>query len=111
MQRMAKFQPLVLGILFTILIISSISNVIADRQATQAVQNTDLIKQCTTPGTRCSELAAKSRADQNKFFTDLITKANRCLLESAFQAGAPVTGQARIALYDACIARIPPVPP
>src|SRR5258706_14064649 len=98
-------QRVAIWVLGVILIINSASNIIAARQATTAVKNTDLIKQCTTPGTRCSKLTAENRDAQNKFFTDLITKANRCLLESAFQSGLPVTGAARIASYDSCISR------
>ena len=108
---MMKYEPIALWTLLIVLVIGSFSNVIAARQATQAVQNTDLIKQCTTPGTKCFVLSAQSRKNQNDFFIDLITKANRCLLESAFNQGIPVTGAARIKAYDDCIARIPPVPP
>ena len=32
----------------------------------RAVQNTDLIKECTTPGTACYKLASDSRAAQLK---------------------------------------------
>lgn len=107
-----KNEQLAIWILVIVLSILSLSTSVSAQQAARAAKKTDIIAECTTPGTRCSKLAEDNRLKQNQFFTDLITKANRCLLSSAFKEGRPpLTGEERVKAYDDCVQEIPPIPP
>ena len=113
---------LLVPVLFIILALISVAQILVLRNVERTVRNTDLVAECTTPGTRCFKLTQERRAEEERiaqaeraaqqlFFTELITKANRCLIESAFKEGQAISGADRIQAYDECIARIPPIPP
>lgn len=53
--RYEKFGFWILVVLITIM---SATSIISARQATDAAEKTDLIAQCTTPGTKCAKLSA-----------------------------------------------------
>ena len=55
-QKVGRFGFWVLVILMAVM---SASSIIAARQARDAAVKTDLIAQCTTPGTKCAQLSAE----------------------------------------------------
>jgi hypothetical protein len=48
-------------VLVVLMMIMSGASILSARNAEEAVKNTDLIAQCTTPGTKCAELQADQR--------------------------------------------------
>lgn len=88
-------------VLIVILIVSTFSTALAARHAANAAENTDLIAECTTPGTRCAELRRVTEEAEQKFFNDLISKSSRCIIESG-----PPNSPDRLGAYDRCIAAV-----
>lgn len=98
-QRLMKYEPLALWVLLVILGISTLSTAVAAQQAAKAAKNTDLIAQCTTPGTKCFQLqqvGEARRSAQNKCVIDTIANlplpADRQKLRNQILNG-----------YDACV--------
>lgn len=61
--------------LMIILVVSTLSTAVASQQAAKAAKNTDIIAQCTTPGTSCfklTQLQEVRRTAQNKCVIDSI---------------------------------------
>ena len=93
-------------ILFTILVVLSLSSVVAARKASEAVKNTDLIAECTTPGTRCAKLSAENE-------TRRLARAaaeNKCIIETIldFPPSEQREGLKEQILtgYDECVERL-----
>lgn len=61
-------------ILLIIIVISTTSTAIAAQQASNAARNTDLIAQCTTPGTKCFKLQQLQEARR--------TAENKCIIDA-----------------------------
>lgn len=110
-KRLIQKDQFAVWVLAIILSVLSLSTSISAQQAARAARKTDIIAECTTPGTRCSNLAEQNVIKQNQFFVDLITKTNRCLLSSAFKEGQPaLSGSERVQAYDTCVKELPPLP-
>lgn len=58
---MKRFERYGFWILVILISIMSLTSVVAARQATDTAKKTDLIVQCTTPGTTCSKLQAEGQ--------------------------------------------------
>lgn len=80
------------------------------QQVEKAVRATDLIAQCTTPGTQCSKLSEQSRIANQEFQKKTIQETTLCL----GIASRETIGQDSALLeqrFNACIAsRVPPPP-
>lgn len=105
---------IVLGALFVVLGVLSVVQVVSLNRVEQAVGNTDLIAECTTPGTRCFELAKENKRKEQEYFTKLTTDASLCIL---LTSGAVNTGEIAFepepieTYYTKCVMdRIPPPP-
>ena len=86
-------------LLMVIMIISTTSTAIASQEAAKAARNTDLIAQCTTPGTKCYNL--QRIADARR------TAENKCVIDSLINL-PPVNDRVAkraeiLAQYDNCV--------
>lgn len=70
-------EPFITIIVFVILAVMSFSTAVLARQTQDAVKNTDLIAQCTTPGSRCYQLTQQAALQRVKE----LKAADFCLLE------------------------------
>jgi hypothetical protein len=86
-------------LLMVIMIISTTSTAIASQEAAKAAKNTDLIAQCTTPGTKCFNLQKIQEARR--------TSENKCIIDSLINLpplADRTTKRAEIlAQYDKCV--------
>lgn len=87
------------GFLLLIMIIMTTSSAIASQEAARAAKNTDLIAQCTTPGTKCSKLTQQQEARR--------TAQNKCIIDAIITL-PPVTDrilkrQEILDNYDKCV--------
>ena len=87
------------AILLIIILISSYSNVVAARKSTDAAKNTDLIAQCTTPGTKCFNLGLVQEARR--------TAENKCVIDALINL-PPLADRVQkrdeiLAQYDSCV--------
>ncbi|SRR6266542_3583496 len=93
------WEKLGFAFLLIILVISTLSTSIASQQASKAAKNTDLIAQCTTPGTKCSDLQIISEARR--------TAQNKCIIDAIVSLPPPsdrVTKRREILdNYDKCV--------
>lgn len=106
---------LVLGVLFVILGILSTVQIISLNRIEKSAQNTDLIAECTTPGTRCFKLAQENIRKQQEWQAKLTREASLCIL---LTSGAVNTGEIPFEpepvakYYDQCVVdRAGPPPP
>lgn len=90
-----------LGFMFLliIMVVSTTSTAIASQQAAKAAKNTDLIAQCTTPGTKCFDLQRVQEAKR--------TSENKCVIDSLINL-PPITERVArraeiLAQYDKCV--------
>lgn len=86
-------------ILMIIMIVSTTSTAIAAQEAAKAAKNTDLIAQCTTPGTKCFDLQRVQEAKR--------TSENKCVIDSLINL-PPITERVArraeiLAQYDKCV--------
>lgn len=98
-------ERLMLFLLIIILAVNTVIDTMGNQDIEDAVANTDLIAQCTTPGTVCSKLSAANRAKQEA----RSAAENKCVIETILDF--PPSDQ-RAALkeqilagYDECVAR------
>lgn len=92
-----------------VLTVGTFVNVRTTQQVQKTVKATDLIAQCTTPGTQCSKLSEQSRIANQEFQKKTIEETTLCLGVAAREAG-PDTELLKIKFRE-CVASNVPVPP
>jgi hypothetical protein len=97
--RIQGWERAIMVFLMIVIVISTISTSIAANQAERAAKNTDLIAQCTTPGTKCFDLQIVQEAKR--------TAQNKCIIDALINLPPlvdRVTKRAEIlAQYDKCV--------
>lgn len=96
---MKGWERLGFAFLLVIMIVMTTSTAIASQQAAKAAKNTDLIAQCTTPGTKCFKLQQIQEAKR--------TAENKCVIDSLINL-PPLADRVNkrteiLAQYDKCV--------
>src|SRR5437870_13534927 len=82
----------------------SLTTVYTTRQTEKTVKNTDLIKQCTTPGTQCSRLSQAAAQQRTKE----VKAASFCLIDTITNFPTQTLNSNRdkiIAYYNDCVTK------
>lgn len=120
-KEVAKTSPvwirrdyIIVGVIITVLAVLSTVQIISLRRIEQSVKSTDVLEECFTPGTRCSEFSAESQRASRAYFAKLIADASLCTLitSGAVNTGEiPFTSEAIDTYYTKCVDdRTPPIP-
>lgn len=93
------WERLGFAFLIIIMVIGTTATAIAAQQAARAAKNTDLIAQCTTPGTKCFKLQQIGESKR--------TAQNKCIIDALINLPAIADRQAKrqeiLANYDLCV--------
>lgn len=96
---MKNWERLGLALLLVVMLIMTTSSAIASQQAARAAKNTDLIAQCTTPGTKCFKLQIIQEARR--------TAQNKCIIDAIINlpplADRTALRQQILDNYDKCV--------
>lgn len=98
-QGLKGWEKLGLAFLLIIMLVMTTSSAIASQQAARAAKNTDLIAQCTTPGTKCYNLQKIQEVRR--------TAQNKCIIDSLINlpplADRSSKREEILAQYDSCV--------
>lgn len=92
----------VVGVLAVVLSVLSTVNIIILRGVERSIEQSDLIAECLTPGTRCSNFRAENEAQEREYLEGLMRSTSICVLHASRAA----QGQSIEALdraYDQCV--------
>lgn len=94
----------VVGSLSVVLSVLSIVNIIILRGVKESVEQSDLIAECLTPNTRCSDFRVQAEAEEREYLEKLMRTTSICVLHARRAA----EGQSLESLnqaYDECVER------
>jgi len=109
--KLSKFEQrawILLAVLT--LFVGTFISVRTTQQVEKTVRATDLIAQCTTPGTACAKLSEASRIANQEFQKKTIEETTLCLGIASREAGLD-TSVLETKFKECIVARVPPPPP